>query len=96
MNEAGISIDFNGDWAQILRDRLTAAGYSLDPGDSPDSVCVKYFNVLKRRISQLPRAVVVSAEFTCPPQHAAGVALVSQKATNGEDLTRIKAGDYLT
>lgn len=87
MNDTGISIDLNGDWAQILRNRLTAAGYSVNPFDSPDSVCVKYFNVLKRRISQLPRTVVVSAQFTCPPQHAAGVALISQKARNGEDIT---------
>jgi hypothetical protein len=87
MNEAKLSIDFNGDWAQILSKRLTAAGYSINPGESPDSVCAKYFNVLKRRISQLPRSVVVSAEFTCPSQHAAGVALISQKAKNGEDLT---------
>ncbi len=87
MNDAGISIDLSVDWAQILRNRLTAVGYSVDAGDSPDFVCVKYFNVLKRRISQLPRAVVVSAEFSCPTQHAAGVALISQKARNGEDVT---------
>lgn len=43
-------------------------------------------NVLKRQISQCPRNVVASTEFTCSPAYAAGVALIRQKAENGEDL----------
>lgn len=87
MTEQGsISIDFKRDWALILCRRLNLAGYSIDHNDSSDQVCIKYLNVLKRQINQCPRNVVASTEFTCSPAYAAGVALIRQKAENGEDL----------
>lgn len=81
-----LSIDFKRDWAAILRRNLVACGYRANSSEEPEETCVKYFNVLKRRICRSPRTVLTSAEFTCPAEHVAGVNLIKQKAENGEDL----------
>ena len=81
------SIDFKKDCAEILRERLKAAGYVVDSDVVLEQVLIKYFNVLKRRIASQPRTVITSKEFACPEEFKAGLSLIVKKAANGEDLT---------
>ncbi|HEY3974037.1 MAG TPA: hypothetical protein VGM18_13605 [Candidatus Sulfotelmatobacter sp.] len=68
-----ICMDFFTDATQQARERLMSAGYFLDVSETPEQICIKYFNVAKRRISARPRAILLSREFLCPPAFQTGL-----------------------
>lgn len=82
-----LRIDFKNDWAEILRQKMIEIGYSIDPKWDATDLCLKYFNVVRRRIEPKPRRVLVSQEFVCPNDHLAGINLIRQKVETGQDLT---------
>jgi len=61
-------------------------GYVVNPNLSNRDISITYFNLQRRRIASAPRKVVLSAEFSCPSTHIAGLELIKTKAANGEDL----------
>lgn len=81
-----VEADFYADWAELLRRALGRLGYSIGAGESAESVCRQYFNVLKRRIELRPREVLRSQGFTCPPQFTTALDGIETKARAGEDL----------
>lgn len=81
--EADFVTDLKSEFARLLRN----AGYSITEGDlTAFEVATRYLNALRRRIPRQPRTVRRSAEFTCPPDLHAGLALVEQKAATGAEL----------
>ena len=81
-----IHIHFIEDFAKILRDRLTIAGYEMNPNESPRDIIIKYLNILHRQIEVKPRIVLQSREFNCPPDHQPVVEKIRRKAESGENL----------
>jgi hypothetical protein len=81
-----ISINLEEDFAEILRNRLIVAGYSVPVNDSPEEVCFKYLNALRRRINPNPRVVLVAKGFS-PEPHTEAIETIKHKAEIGEDLT---------
>ncbi len=82
-----LTMDLYSDWIEILRRELLAEGYSIEPGESLDDICERYFNVRKRKVAARPRKVLISEEFTYPPQYQNGLDLIKRKIENGDDLT---------
>lgn len=81
-----VSMDFKKDLNEFLGHNLSAAGHPVEPNDTVEKTCIKYFNILKRTIRQSPRSVLISSKFTSPAKHAAGVDLIKEKAEKGYDL----------
>jgi hypothetical protein len=99
-NELNLTINFQQDWVEILRQKLVERGYSIDSSQhDSDALCIQYFNVLKRQIDAKPREILVSKEFSCPEQYRKGIKLIRRKVKSGQDLTphlskNIKSLDY--
>lgn len=81
-----IRIDFPADWAASLEEQVAALGYQIRAGLSPSQVCHQYSTLQRRLLSQRPRTVCTAAEFTCPPDLVANLALLQKKIEAGEDL----------
>ncbi len=81
-----IQVDFFHDWTQLLREELRRLGYNIDPSESDDGVCEKYFNVVWRLVRMQPRTVHVAREFKCPPKHQAAIDVICNKVISGADL----------
>jgi len=81
-----ISINLEHDFAEILRNRLIAAGYPVPASDGPEEVCFKYFNALRRRIIPNPRVVLMPKGFSAEP-HTEAIEMIKHKVEIGEDLT---------
>lgn len=82
-----IEIDLSSDWVEYLRSEITAAGYSVDATDSSDDLSYKFFNIRKRRVPALCRAVYESSKLSCPQEHQSGYASLKSKFANGDDVT---------
>jgi len=88
--ELTINMNFFGDYVEILRNRLIADGFLVDPPTShreQHRICNEYFYHKIRKVAAIPRTVLQSNEFTCPAPHQAGLDLVIEKIQNGTDLT---------
>ncbi len=85
--EYELKMDFYKDWIEIFKQELQAEGYQIDPDESLNDICERYFNVRKRKVAARPRKVLVSKEFTCPPEYQNGLDLIKRKIENGDDLT---------
>jgi hypothetical protein len=83
---ADIAIDFRNDWGNILRQKLTEDGYSLASDLDVDSICLQYFNTLKRRLEPCPRKVLKARQFICPPEHIEAINIIFTKAETGRSL----------
>jgi len=81
-----ISINLLQDFAEILRSRLRTSGYSVLASDSPEEVCFKYFNALRRRIDPHPRVVLMSKGFSTE-SHTKAIQMIEREAEIGKDLT---------
>jgi hypothetical protein len=87
----GLEMDFERDLTGFFRRELRTLGFSIGSTVPTEGVCHQYFNVMRRRIVQQPRTVLVSREFQ-EMRHAAGVQLVRSKAEKGDDLTPHQSG----
>ena len=85
-----VRINVFGDYAQILRKRLTDnIGYSKSSVDSiqdDDGIVLTYFRVLRRLVSNVPRAIFKAEGFVCPPEHVDALAQIERKIRNGESI----------
>lgn len=79
-------MNFFADVIEQARARLTEAGYTVGASESPEEICIKYFNVAKRRVRTQPRSVILSKEFDCPTDLLPGLDELRKKAEKGEDL----------
>ncbi|MDQ0189258.1 hypothetical protein JI721_11995 [Alicyclobacillus cycloheptanicus] len=94
-----VQADFQSDWIAILRRHLTSWGYTDEPSLSQETVSFRFFNVWRRLVLPIPRTVVFSREFTCPPELQNGLDAVIQKIEQGIDIkphlsTNILKPDY--
>lgn len=83
---ASARIDFLGDWAEILRDRLDRAGHPAAPSDDLRLLARKYFNLQKRRIEARPREVKHSRDFHCPDDLLPIIDQIAEASRAGHDL----------
>ena len=77
-------MNFFADVVEQARARLVEAGYAVGKSETPEEICVKYFNVAKRRVRPQPRKVMLSKEFDCPPDRSAGFDELRRKAEQGK------------
>jgi hypothetical protein len=85
--EMDLKIDFTNDLGKILQQKLLDSGYSIKPNQTTDSICIQYFNTLKRRIKPRPRKVLMTKEFKCPVEYTEGINIITQKVETAQDLT---------
>ena len=81
-----LRIDFVRDYAEVLRARLSAAGYASIPGEKDDDTITRYLNVLNRSIEPRPRQTKRASGFTCPPALQAGLQLFIAESERGANL----------
>jgi hypothetical protein len=81
-----VTADFYADWIDILRQKLTAAGFAPPPGENPQRICFRYFNLRNRGVRAKPRKVERAQGFVPPAHLQKGVDLVQQKFEKGDDL----------
>jgi hypothetical protein len=84
MSEPVIELDFFRDLIQQARERLVSGGYLVDLSETPEQICVRYFNTAKRRIAAQPRTVLLSKEFTCPAELQIGFGEIKERPKPGE------------
>lgn len=86
-----VELSIVSDYAQILRKRLTdRIGYpksSVDRIQDDDSVILAYFRVLRRLVSNVPRAIFKARGFACPPEHVDALAQIESKIRKGDSIT---------
>ena len=87
-----VKINIFSDYAQILRKRLTdRIGYpesSVDSVQDDDGIVLTYFRVLRRLVSNVPRAIFKAEGFVCPPEDVDALAQIERKIRNGECIVR--------
>lgn len=81
-----VKADFYLDWIENLKDQMTQWGYSIPLSDDPQTIAIKHFHVLERKISCQPRTVLRSMELICPTEHQIALDAILDKARNGQDL----------
>lgn len=81
-----IQIDLYSDWIGILKAELGNIGYDTTKLNSDREVSHAYFNVHKRMVEPVPRAILKSQTFTCPQDLQAGLVEVENKITAGTSL----------
>jgi hypothetical protein len=79
-------MDFFADVVGQARSRLQQAGYAVNVSENAEEVCIKYFNIAKRRVQPQPRRIVFSQEFTCPANLQPGLDELRKKSETGENL----------
>lgn len=82
-----IVIDLHGDWIEILRNDLSAAGYSVPASDDALAVAVKYFNVHLGDIELKHRPVFRASGLSYDSSLGPAIDEIERKAIAGEDLT---------
>ena len=91
-----IKMDFLTGIARIAGERLTAGGYAIDPNEPPTATLRKYLNVQMRRVTPAKRVTHKARAFTCPPDHQAGLDLLTKKAKPALTYGHIKAHPSIT
>lgn len=94
-----VKIDFYRDWIEILENYLNTNGIIVTGDDDHKNISIKYFNLLKRYVSPIPREILISKEFSCPDSLKSGLGRVKEIISKGENLlpnlsTRITDIDY--
>lgn len=81
-----LNVDFVADATATIRTHLTGLGYWVPTPLSAESIRIQYFNLKHRLLRQVPRTTHRAANFSCPPEHRAGLGLVEAKIASGADL----------
>ncbi len=81
-----VKIDFVRDYAEVLRQRLTAAGYAAVAGEKNEDTIMRYLNVLNRRIEPRRRQTKKASTFICPANLQAGLQLLIDLSEKGDSL----------
>jgi hypothetical protein len=86
--EEAIKADFLGDWLELMRAALKAAGLPTQSLTTLADVSLAYWNYRARLIAATPRKVHRAREFSCPAQHAAAVDALQIRFEHGEDVNK--------
>lgn len=78
--------DFDGNWVEIIRQRLTAEGYPASDDDDADKICVRYYGLQRRLIPARPRAVHEADTLRIPVHHAEAFEVLRNKMERGDSL----------
>nr|VFJ92702.1 MAG: hypothetical protein BECKLFY1418B_GA0070995_103810 [Candidatus Kentron sp. LFY] len=94
-----IEIDLTRDWVAHLRNQLTGFGYDISAICDDKKVIDTFLNLQKRLVSPVPREILKSNEFLCPPELQQGLSNVEGVIRQGGNLTPylskfIKKPDY--
>jgi hypothetical protein len=81
-----LKLDLEKDFAEVLRQRLAAAGYPPINGETNKDTITRYLNVLNRRIERRARETKKAAGFSCPPEHQACLDALLKVSEAGGDL----------
>jgi len=81
-----VEANFLDDWELHIEEQLKGMGYALPTELSLHEKCLRFLNVLRRRIPLAERQVFVSKELTCPGKHEQGLKILLREARTGEDL----------
>lgn len=81
-------MDFNKDFVEILIAELLEYGIKVDENLDSEKIKIQYFNFKKRLIEDIPRVVLKSKDFSCPPQHKIGLSLLEKKIEAGQSLKK--------
>lgn len=81
-----LKMDLMRDFAGLLRQRLTAKGYSAQGSETDEETFTRYLNVLNRSIEPRPRATKKAAGFSCPPDHQAGLDSLIKLSESGSNI----------
>lgn len=78
-------MDLYSDWEKIAKSELEQEGY-LTNNIGNDEMAILYFSMQKKVITPVPRNILKSNMFSCPPEMSEGLELLEQKIRNGENL----------
>lgn len=87
MTARTVEINLYRDWVAHLRIELAAVGYDVSQFGSDEQVVHMFFNLLRRLVRPVPRAVLKSKTFSCPADLHVGLVEVERKIAAGEDLS---------
>jgi hypothetical protein len=80
-------IDLIADYAEIHAHDLQLRGFPIDPNATPEDICLRHHNLMKRLVSARPRKIHKSAEFDCPESYRAGLEATERDILQGNNLT---------
>lgn len=81
-----VNADFEYNWKEFLYQKLEDAGYAPDYSRSVDEIGYQYFNLRRRLISEVPREILKSNDFTCPDNLKEGLQFLEQKIRSGVSI----------
>ncbi|MCM3271139.1 hypothetical protein [Paenibacillus elgii] len=81
-----IKMNFFQDWTYYLRVQLESFGFQSVETLSEHDINFCYFNWMNRMVSSTPRQIHISKEFTCPADLKAGLEMVKNKISRGEQI----------
>lgn len=81
-----VELNFDKDFVENLVGELGDYNINVDITDDPEKIKIKFFNFKKRLVPPIPRQVLKSNLFNCPPELQAGLQLVENKITAGDNL----------
>ena len=81
-----IAVDFFSDWKCYMLSYLIFHGYQVSQTEPLDAISYKFFNVRRRRIQAVPRAVHESPDIACPVDYKAGYQSLKSKFVAGDDV----------
>lgn len=80
-----IEMDFRSDWSNYQMKELKRMGYEIGSLDT-NEISLKYFNLLKRYISSVPRKIHFAQNFECPKSLKEGFNVLIRKIKHGEEI----------
>jgi hypothetical protein len=82
-----INANFYDDLVEILKKELLSIGFAVKPNEEKRNICLWYFNLRKRLVMPVPRIVLISKEFSCPPDLNDGLKMIKEKIVKGQNIT---------
>lgn len=86
-NEYEIEINLYTDWINFLRVQLQKMKCIVNKTFTEDQISLGYFHILHKRISQRPREVIISKEFSCPSSYQGEFRKIQLMIRKGKDLS---------
>lgn len=81
-----VIVDFTSDWKKFMEDEISSQGYSVDANEDIHKISYRFFNLRKRHIAPVRRAVHESIGFSCPANLQNGYDILKAKLQTGQDV----------
>lgn len=78
-------IPFQKEFAELLGQRMTAAGLKAK-SNNPEDIIIQYISLVKRIITPRQRKMLLAKDFECPQELQNGLDIFSIKVGAGEDI----------